>query len=395
MGLYRSLAGQLRMEITSADTPGFLDAMYKADIHVMDAEPEEELILRFTLRREDRKKVEALCEKRGDSLKCIGHRGLYWLGKRLLRRPVLLVGMALLVYLMVWIPTHVFFIQVEGNSGVPERFILEAAEKSGIRFGASRREVRSERMKNALLEAVPELQWAGVNTYGCVAVISVREKSIAEPSEQEKIVTSIVAASDGVILSATATAGSLLCQPGQAVVEGQVLISGYTDCGLSIQATRASGEIYARTMHMFTVIAPAEYMTRGDVGSKSIRYSLLIGKKRINLWKDSGISGATCGRMYDEYYITLPGGFQLPVALVKETVTEYECETVSRIPENAEAAMMEFAGDYLLTQLIAGNLETSHAAYSRKGAADVLEVTFLCTEMIGRQKAEEIGAIHG
>lgn len=35
-------------------------------------------------------------------------------------------------------------------------------------------------MKNALLSAIPELQWAGVNTYGCRAVISVRERTLPE-----------------------------------------------------------------------------------------------------------------------------------------------------------------------------------------------------------------------
>lgn len=395
MGLYRSLAGLVRIAVTSADIPGLLALLTKRDIPVLDGAGDGELSLQFTIYRQDFRKVRDICEKRGDALKIQGRNGLYWLGKGLLRRPVLLVGMLLLLWLMLWIPTHVFFVQVEGNSAVPARLILAAAEESGICFGASRREVRSERMKNALLEAVPELQWAGVNTYGCVAVITVREKSITEEQRAEYAVSSIVSACDGVIISATATRGSLLCQPGQAVIKDQILISGYTDCGLTIRASQAEGEVYARTIHEMTAISPAEYTQRGDKTERAVAYSLIIGKNRINLWKDSGKVSTTCGRMYEEYYITLPGGFQLPVALVKETVTTYETVTAEVSPEAAEAAMSEFAGDYLLSQLIAGSIENRTEQIDRDGDVFVLEGTYLCTEMIGRQKAEKIGELHG
>ena len=392
MGLYRSLAGLVRVSVTSADIPGLLAVLAKGDIPVLDGAGDGELDMEFTIYRRDFRRLRKICEGRGDSLKVSGRWGLYWLIKGLGKRPVLVVGMVILLWLMLWIPTHVFFVQVEGNATIPDRLILAAAEESGIRFGASRREVRSERMKNALLEAVPELQWAGVNTYGCVAVITVREKSVTEEERVEYAVSSIVAGCDGVILSATATSGSLLCQPGQAVMAGEVLISGYTDCGLTIQATRAEGEVYARTIHHVTVISPVEYQKRGDVTRKSVSYSLIVGKNRINLWKDSGISGVTCGRMYKEYYMTLPGGFQLPVALVRETVTEYETEAVEVL---AEDAMEKFSGEYLLTQIIAGSIESRVDRFLLDGDVYRLESTFLCTEMIGRQKAEEIGDQHG
>ena len=392
MGLYRSLAGGVRVHVTSADIPGLLAALAKKNIPVMEMVPEGDLEIQFDILRGDYRKVREICENRGDSFAIHGRKGIYWTGKGLFKRPVLLVGTVCILLLLFWLPTRVLFVRVEGNSTVPPRRILATAEECGICFGASRREVRSERMKNALLEAVPELQWAGVNTYGCVAVITVREKTVPEETQQEYAVSSIVADCDGVVISATATKGSLACKPGDAVTKGQVLISGYTDCALTIQATQAEGEVYALTMRRITVIAPAAYAQRGETTENYTSYSLIIGKNRINLWKDSGKRDTTCGRMYEEYYITLPGGFRLPVALVKETVSAYRTETVEASPEGA---MADFAGDYLLSLLIAGSIETRQDSFSRQGDVYLLESTFLCTEMIGRQKAEEIGDLHG
>ena len=46
---------------------------------------------------------------------------------------------------------------VEGNSAVASVDIIDAAQNAGLGFGASRRAVRSEKVKNALLASIPDL----------------------------------------------------------------------------------------------------------------------------------------------------------------------------------------------------------------------------------------------
>ena len=50
---------------------------------------------------------------------------------------------------------------------------------------------------------------------------------------------------------------SALCAPGQAVSKGQVLISGYTDCGLCVLSQRAQGEVMAYTGRSFSALMPS------------------------------------------------------------------------------------------------------------------------------------------
>ena len=83
----------------------------------------------------------------------------------------MVIGLCLLLLLVCILPTRVLFMRVEGNESIPENLILEAAEDCGIRFGASRSAVRSEKVKNGILSRISELQWVGVNTKGCIAVI--------------------------------------------------------------------------------------------------------------------------------------------------------------------------------------------------------------------------------
>ena len=391
MGRYY-IRGMVHARITSADIPELIRILARKRFPLKDTVPGDGLDITLWIPREKLNEVSKLCESRGDSFEIIGRSGLYWTGIDLIKRPVLLLGTLLLLIFLLWIPSRVLFVRVEGARMIPERRILQAAESCGIHFGASRRRIRSESMKNTLLEALPELRWAGVNTYGCVAVISVREKEQAHERQSTDGISSIVADCDGVILSATATSGNLLCQPGQVVTMGQILISGYRDDGTVIHATRSEGEIMARTIRQISAISPATCHAIRSERVELVEYSLIIGKNRIILWKDSGNAGVTCGRMYEEYYITLPGGFRLPVALGKDTMVSYETEIT--VMEDAPE-MVAYAGDYLLTQLVAGTLNGYSEDILTDGTTFRMECVFFCTEMIGRQKAEEIGELHG
>ena len=395
MDVWKSIAGMLAVELTSAEPEQTLTACNASGIELFQLQRQGDLTCRFRIRRRDYRKAAALARKRGDSLRILEKTGVYWLAGRALYRPVLLFGAAMMLFLALFLPSRVLFVEVEGNSAVPSRLIQEAAEDCGIGFGASRREVRSEKMKNALLSRVPELQWAGVNTKGCIATISVRERTLPQTSQQTGTVSNILASRDGYILSATVTSGTALFQVGQTVKEGQTLISGYTDCGICIRATRAEGEVFAQTNRNLTVVTPVSCTQRGEVLEEKRSYSLLLGKKRINLWKDSGIWDSSCGRMYTEYYLTLPGGFRLPVALCVQTRTVYETQSGVRSQEEAEAALSGFAQRYVVSQMVAGQIRQSAQSVITYGGCYRLEGAYVCVEMIGRVQQEQIGDTNG
>lgn len=395
MGVFRSLAGSVQLELTSADVSAALGNINDMGITVWAVQMEGDLTARFTVSRSAVPKIKKLAQRKGERLTIIGRNGLFWTIWSLRCRPVLLFGFVLLFLLALYTPTRVLFVRVEGNDIVPSRQILEAAQSAGIGFGASRREVRSEKMKNALLGALPQLQWAGVNTYGCTAVITVRERAQVRAPEEVHTVSSIVASCDGVITSCTVTSGSCLCSVGQAVQKGQVLISGYTDCGQTVTATRAEGEIFAQTQHTLAVMTPAESLAREVIRTQKTYFSLLIGKKRINFVKGSGISDGTCVKMYTEYHLTLPGGYRLPVTLIKETVSECDTQLRERSEAETEQALSGYAKQYLRDHLVALTVMDAKEELTAGDGGYLLRGLYDCTEMIGREQSEQIGDFHG
>ncbi len=389
MGMIRSMTGMLCLEITSSTPADMLTAVNRSGIAVYDVIYKSELCVCVRILRRDYRALQTLLERRGEAVKIQKREGLFWSLSSLRGRPVLLFGTVFILLLSLYLPTRILFVEVEGNESVATTLILDKAEQCGIRFGASRIRVRSERMKNALLDAIPQLQWAGINTYGCVAVISVQERSTVTKQTQPHAVSSVVAARDGIIQSITVLQGNVLCRVGEAVKKGQTLVSGYTDCGISIKAQDAKAEIYAQTVRDLTAIGLSDPVVRGEMINKETYYSLRIGKKVIKLYKGSGISVSSCVRIYSEDCMTLPGGFELPIALQTEhrlfysdTCNAQECDDTSWLSGYAQS--------YLFDQMLAGQILSAETTVDVLDGAWVFYGKYDCLEMIGRVRNEEI-----
>lgn len=385
----------IRLRVTSSDINRFLRSANEQGIHMHSVRYMDDLTVTFTVSRQDVNRISVIASKRGDELVLSGKQGFAWHFGTLAKRPVLVLGVSVLLFLICWLPQMVLFVEVEGNETIPSKEILEQAASCGIRFGASRRTVRSERMKNRLLQALPGLQWAGINTYGCRAVISVEEQSALQPEIRTNEVSSIVAVRDGIIESCTVTKGNGLCQPGQAVSKGEILISGLTDCGITVKATSAEGEVFATTQHQITVVTPLDYTQKGAVVREERKYGLRIGKKHIFFCKDSGISYAGCDKMYKEYCLSLPGGFRLPVAWIVEEYCFRDGSDISTSASDAFAVAESFAESYLRSTMISGRVLSFQTSQEQVGDLCVLRGEYACSEMIGRVHYEEIITEYG
>lgn len=383
MDLWNRITGMILLEITAADPERFLNLLTQRGIALWDIKLVSRILFHCRIQRRDWDTLSDLAEKMGVSVEPLGAMGLVYRFRTWLQRPIVLVCVTVLVLLTLLLPECILFVDVQGNEQIPARMILEEAEKQGLRFGASRRALRSEEIKNELLGAMEELEWVGVNTMGCRAVIRVRERNQEEIPEKEEP-GSLVAAADGIIDQIEMHRGTLLCKLGQAVKKGDVLVSGFTDLGICSRICDAQAEIYAMTTRVLETAALPQVVSKGDAEKESLRISLIFGKKRINLYSDSGILPPGCGKMTYTYPLRLPGGDTLPVCLVVERVVWYNTKNIMRSQETAQRLMEETARQYLLDQTIAADILGSQTEMEYGESGVFLQVKFQCREMIAR-----------
>lgn len=368
MELWWRLRGWTRLRLVSADCAGLLRRI-SGEMKLGDLAFPDELTAEFTVSTD---RARALLSRHGTELTVVDEGGIPVFGRWLCSWRRLAAVVLLLGILTAILPKRIWFIRVEGNDMIPARLILEKAEDSGIHFGAKAGAVRSEQVKNKLLFEIPELRWAGVNTSGCTAVITVAERQLEEAAGEEQP-GDLVSAADGVVTEVIVHRGTAQVKPGDGVSQGQLLISGITEHGI---CTRASGEVWGLTRRAIRAILPDETLTRRETGGVVRKISLRIGKKSVNFYNDSGILHGSCVRMRTVNYLTLPGGFRLPAALVTDTY--YLCETEAA-PRGETECLVASARRVLRENLKGGSVLREQVTEE----GNLLMAVFECREQIG------------
>ena len=99
--------------------------------------------------------------------------------------------------------------------------------------------------------------------------------------------------------------------------------------------------------------------------------------------------------MYSKYVLSLPGGYELPIIFLKETVLTCSLTASEIQEETARVQMSQFALEYLMQHMIAGSVAEKREISELTPSGFRLEGSYICTEMIGRRQEEMIGENHG
>jgi similar to stage IV sporulation protein len=198
--------------------------------------------------------LHACARKAGSKLKVREKHGLPFATMGVRKRRGILAGAALFVAIIYVLSLHVWCIEVSGNTTIPSQAIEAELAELGVTSGTLKKNVEPLMLQQKLMLKFPQISWLSVNTRGCNAEVSLQEKT-----ERPQLIIkdnracNIKAASTGQIISLEVYTGTAQVKEGDAVVEGQLLISGVVenDQGIS-RLEHASGKIIAETTRTMT-----------------------------------------------------------------------------------------------------------------------------------------------
>ena len=95
--------------------------------------------------------------------------------------------------------------------------------------------------------------------------------------------------------------------------------------------------------------------------------------------------------MYQEYPLTLPGGFQLPVRLAVDTCTVWETGEDALPKDSVRVHLQTYSRDYLRSVMIAGSILNVSETVTRQKDAYVFSGRYSCLESIGATVREQTG----
>lgn len=384
-GIIDYFRGCCRLTLRGCDPERCLDRFLAAGIPFWQVEKADSFTLSLRIYEADAPLAQSLARR----CQCEGELALYKSFRRdvsgLLRRWVFLLGMAAAVAGIVIVPNFVVALDVEGCEDLEPAEVLRALETLDVGFGTWGPSIDNEHIKNEMLQLIPELRWISVNLSGMRANVLVAERSESDPIlDRREAVTNLIACADGIITEMNVMNGQAACAVGDAVTEGQVLISGLVDLERCTMYTRSLGEVYADTRRQITVLTPKKRTQRSPESVAGYCVYATVGRKRIKIFGNSGIYMGDCVKMIRREALSLPGDVEIPLALWIETYYH----TTPRETELEEAAANDLLTDYTAKwverELVAGQVLTAQSEPHPQSGVYALTQTLHCREMIAR-----------
>lgn len=315
------LAGSVQIWLEGPFPERFLNLCGTARLPFWDAEREGDHVLRLTLPAWRLGQARGLAERAMCRLEVEQRFGLPAFLFRFRRRYALASGLAFALFCAVTLSQFVWVIEVTGNTTVSNSVILTELDSLGFGIGSYGPGVDCRALSNQALLDLRELSFLSVNISGIYAEVVVREAAPAPEVEDPAAAADIVASVDGVVVDVDTVRGKAQVTEGQAVLAGEILISGLetyesgdgSGTVLSSRQVRAEGDVWALTSRTLRSATPLTAETRAGETSRTL-YSLKILKRSVKFYQNSSISGLTCGKIKKVYALTLPGGTVLPLA---------------------------------------------------------------------------------
>lgn len=318
-----------------------------------------------------------------------GRRGLPFVWKRLLARPVLLFGTLLIGLGLCAASRRIWFIRVEGTKRIDPQEICERLKEKGIFIGARLQGPILITAANELSCEIPDAAWIGLDREGVTLTAKVLE-ALPESPKKTQLPSDVVAQKDGVVTRLVVTHGQARIQVGDAVKAGDVLISGTVVRNDASYETWADGEAIAAVVYSAQCEAPdtvTEWTESGEMQAlKTVRFA---GRRLF------GTAPA-----FERYRVlrteTVPVGDRLPVEI--ETVFIGELVERERALDEREAEQLALtrAMDAATAQVPKdAAIVHRYGILKRKHGRTVAEATVLAEETIGRTEERPHGGKHG
>jgi len=295
---------------------------------------------------------------------------------------------ALLVVIMVWMSGRVIWnVNVEGNSRVTDREIIELLEKLGCGVGDVYDKIDFDVLHNRFLMECHDIAWISVNMNGTHANVEVIETDRGDVPYDDNGFYNVVASESGCIEKIAAIEGKPVVEIGDTVLEGELLISGaisYREDTLS-RYESAKGSVYAKVYRSLEVSVPLETKEKVYTGKEIVQKKLRFFNFNINLFRNSRIQDMVCDKItvYDQVHLfdMIP----LPIFIEREIYREYTYSQTRISSENAEERALSLYREKLFEALDGATLLSKTVTVSENDDGVTVRCDYYCLADIAKK----------
>lgn len=276
IALIRYIRGYVRFSVRGMYVERFLNYLARERIVIWGAKRRQDS-LSACVAAARYPELRHLARKAGVKLRLVEKRGLPFKRKKLSRRRGLVVGLGFFVLFLLVMSRFIWSIQVNAKEKVPAERILSVLEDLGVKPGILRSSIKVREVENRALLQLPELSWIALNIDGCTIYVEVNETMPVPPMINPDTPCNVVASHSGQILEMRVYSGQPVVKKGEAVLEGQMIVSGITQDRRGQNTFRhARADVIAEVSLSLEVEVPLDQITYEETGKFLRRHYLRV-----------------------------------------------------------------------------------------------------------------------
>lgn len=299
-------------------------------------------LVELKLSLSDYKRLLSIVEKTKCRVKLIDKKGIPFCLFTIRKRYALVAGFAVLGLVFYVLTSFLFEINITGTENTA--LVHKALKDNGIKIGTKLSEINANYIQNEIILNYEEFLWIAINLKGNVANVEVLEREKMPIIVEKDTACDIIANKSGIIDSIDVLSGEKMVYTGQTFTAGDVLVSsemiGYPQIDdPQIRLVHSLADIKATVWYDTQVNIQSEIYTKNYTGRSKTHYSIIFGKKVVNLYKNTSISYPFYDKIVDIKKIVLSDSVTIPIYLKVEKYIEYEPEISVINPEKASEIM--------------------------------------------------------
>jgi len=265
----------------------FINICAHRQIYLWDIRRQKSGVMALKVSIKGFKMIRPVARKAGCRVRIARKRGLPFVFNKYRRRKTFVIGAVFFILIFYVMTSFIWAIEITGNKNLETEYLAEKLASMGIRPGALKFNINTEKIVNDMMLDIEELSWISVTVKGTKVKVQLVEKTKPPELVHKDEPCNIVALKDGVVKSIIVKDGQEMVKVGDTVTKGQVLISGEVKIKNEENRTRlvhAIGSVKARTWYEEKCPVVTKVTEKVRTGREKNNYSLVIFAKRINLF---------------------------------------------------------------------------------------------------------------
>lgn len=337
ISLIRWLLGTVKFSFENGFAEGFMNECFEKNINLKNITQNEtgftasaDIKTYFGLHR--------IALHHGGKIKVMKRRGLPFLLLPLKNRWGIFFGIVCSVFLISFMGGYVWNVTVVGNNRITDAKIVDYLAQNGFKTGVRWSNTDKENLEFGVMAEFEEVSWISINKLGSLALVEINETVDKPGIVDNSKITNVIAQEDGIITHITALGGWNAVHAGDAVVKGDLLISGIHESEVDEKNhfAHAHGTVLANVHDSIELHISREQKEKDFYKTQKYTSVCFFGLKiPLYLKKEKG----TCDEATEKSYLVY-NDFRLPIGtetvncsyyhVTSKTLTDDELEQLSR-----------------------------------------------------------------